>query len=276
MRELRRLADVSRLAPAVCVYALVASLALVAPLAASVTVPAPPAQAPEASAEQQAPEQQPLAAEEAQPVEAQQAPAPEPAPTPAEPAPAAPTPADPALEPQQLVDGAGKPRRSRAAPTALAAASSAVRIRDFEFAPGSVTVNVGDTVTWTNDGPTAHTATAQNGSFDTGLLSAGQSGSHTFDQAGSFAYYCAPHPNMTGTIVVQATAGGDDPVSSDDSGGDDTSAGTTTNDGAESAAGDTGATLPNTGVDSGGLALLGAATLLLGIHLRRRARTSHL
>jgi plastocyanin len=255
------------------VYALVASLALVAPLAASDTVP--PAEVPEAAAER-APAQESTPAPEQAPGEESQEPAVQetaPEPAPAAPAPAAPEPAAPTPDPQQLVDPRAEPRRGRAAPTARAAASGAVTIRDFDFAPATVTVSVGDTVTWTNAGPTAHTATASNGSFDTGLLSEGQSGSHTFRQAGSFSYYCAPHPNMKGTVVVQAAAGGDEPTSSDDSAGDDTSAGTTTNDGAESAAAqDEGATLPSTGLDSGGLALLGAATLLLGIHLRRRAR----
>ncbi len=47
-------------------------------------------------------------------------------------------------------------------------------IKDFDFAPPTVTVNVGDTVSWTNQGPTAHSATASGGSFDTGIFAAGQ------------------------------------------------------------------------------------------------------
>src|SRR5918999_994198 len=88
----------------------------------------------------------------------------------------------------------------------VTAASAGVTIRDFEFAPSAVTVNVGDTVTWTNDGPTPHSATANDGSFDTGIMDEGGSGSHTFSEAGTFSYICTPHPNMTGTVTVQAAA----------------------------------------------------------------------
>ena len=127
---------------------------------------------------------------------------------PAEPAPAsqpAPAPAD---------DAAGKdaakpkPRRSGDAPRATAAADTGVTISDFQFAPTSVTIDVGDTVTWTNDGPTPHSATADDGGFDTGIFDAGQSRSETFDQAGTFAYFCTPHPNMRGTITVRAASTG--------------------------------------------------------------------
>ena len=86
-------------------------------------------------------------------------------------------------------------------PIAIAAASTSVTISDFQFAPGGVTVNVGDTVTWTNTGPTPHSATASDGSFDTGIMDEGSSGSHTFTEAGTFAYICTPHPNMKGTVV---------------------------------------------------------------------------
>ena len=94
-------------------------------------------------------------------------------------------------------DPVAKPRRSRSA-IAMAAASTGVTISDFQFAPASVTVNVGDTVTWTNDGPTPHSATSSGGSFDTGIMDEGQSGSHTFTEAGTFAYICTPHPQHDG------------------------------------------------------------------------------
>jgi plastocyanin len=61
-------------------------------------------------------------------------------------------------------------------PVARAAASGGVSIQGFAFHPGSMTVNVGDTVTWTNQDSAQHTATANDGSFDTGTLRRGQSG----------------------------------------------------------------------------------------------------
>jgi hypothetical protein len=71
-----------------------------------------------------------------------------------------------------------------------------------------VTVSVGDTVTWTNSDAQAHTATADNGSFDTGAISNGASDSVTFSAAGTFPYHCSIHSEMTGSVVVQAAAGG--------------------------------------------------------------------
>src|SRR5207245_11006189 len=78
----------------------------------------------------------------------------------------------------------------------------AVTIADFEFRPATLNVGVGATVTWTNDGPSAHTATSDSGMWDTGRLNRGQSGSYTFTTAGTFTYHCAIHPTMHGTIVV--------------------------------------------------------------------------
>ena len=78
-----------------------------------------------------------------------------------------------------------------------------IDIVDFAFEPGSVEIPVGTTVTWTNQDSAPHTATADSGAFDTGQLMQGQSGSVTFDAAGSFPYFCAVHPNMRGTITVR-------------------------------------------------------------------------
>jgi plastocyanin len=86
------------------------------------------------------------------------------------------------------------------------AADQSVAIQNFAFSPDSVTVNVGDSVTWTNNDAEAHTATADDGSWDTGSLAQGASGSVTFDTAGEFAYHCEFHSNMTGTVIVQAAA----------------------------------------------------------------------
>jgi plastocyanin len=99
---------------------------------------------------------------------------------------------------------APRTRRVAHAVRAHAAGDPAVTIADFRFAPGSVTVHVGDTITWTNNGPSTHTATARDGSFDTGQLKKGQSASHTFAHAGTFTYFCQIHPFMRGTIVVLA------------------------------------------------------------------------
>src|SRR3954453_5757407 len=91
------------------------------------------------------------------------------------------------------------------APVASAADSS-VDIAGFAFSPQSVTVKVGDTVTWANADAQTHTATADDGTFDTGSISGNTSKSVTVTKAGTFAYHCKIHPTMTATLVVEAAA----------------------------------------------------------------------
>jgi plastocyanin len=86
-------------------------------------------------------------------------------------------------------------------------ADQAVTIEGFAFSPKTVTVNVGDTVTWTNNDTVTHTATSA-GNFDTGNIGGGASKSVTFQTAGTFAYVCSIHSSMTGTVVVRAASGG--------------------------------------------------------------------
>jgi plastocyanin len=86
---------------------------------------------------------------------------------------------------------------------------AAVTIQGFAFGPAAVEVPVGGTVTWTNQDSAPHTATADDGSFDTGQLGQGASGSATFNTAGTFAYGCTIHPNMRGSVTVVAAAAGD-------------------------------------------------------------------
>ncbi len=94
-----------------------------------------------------------------------------------------------------------------AVPTVLAA-TRGVAIQDFAFSPRTIEIRVGDTVRWTNHDSVAHSAAAQNGSFDTGLLSDGESGSVRFTAAGTYRYICTPHPDMTGTVVVRSSGAG--------------------------------------------------------------------
>jgi len=92
------------------------------------------------------------------------------------------------------------------AASSVLAADSAVSIAGFAFDPATVTIQVGDSVTWTNEDSVAHTATAGDGSFDTGSIANGASDTVTFDSAGTFAYICSIHPQMTGSVVVEAAA----------------------------------------------------------------------
>jgi plastocyanin len=79
-------------------------------------------------------------------------------------------------------------------------------INSWGFTPPEVTINAGQSITWTNSGTIAHTATATDGSFDTGQLPPGQSKTITLSSPGTFAYACTPHPWMKGTITVLAAA----------------------------------------------------------------------
>ena len=76
-------------------------------------------------------------------------------------------------------------------------------IASFSFQPAALTVSVGTTVTWTNNDSASHTVTADDGSFKSGTLGKGETFSQTFATAGTFAYHCAIHSSMTGTITVQ-------------------------------------------------------------------------
>lgn len=89
-----------------------------------------------------------------------------------------------------------------ATPASAHQSAITVDVVDFAFEPGTLTVPVGTTVTWTNRGERPHTITADDGSFDSGRLDPGEEFSFTFDTAGSFTYFCGFHPDMQGEIVV--------------------------------------------------------------------------
>jgi len=251
-----------QLAPFAVVYLLLAALVLPASPFAADDLAAPAEQAPTDTPEQPATD-----------TAEQQARAPTPAP-------AEVAQQQPAGEPQAAAS------QEKAAPAkqpvARAAAPGSVTIKDFSFSPGTITVNVGDSVTWTNNGPSAHSATARDGSFDTGVFGKGKSRAHTFTQAGSFAFICTPHPFMKGTVRVVASGAGGGGSSSSGSGGSGGSGAGTSSDGSAAAPGSnassgssgssgSGASLPNTGSDAGALALLGLMLLGLGAAARRRA-----
>ena len=72
-----------------------------------------------------------------------------------------------------------------------------------KFSPSPATAKVGDTVKWSfEDDQNQHTATAEDGSFDSSTKGKGESFTHKFDKAGTYAYRCTLHANMKGTITV--------------------------------------------------------------------------
>ena len=81
-----------------------------------------------------------------------------------------------------------------------------VHIRDDAFIPAAITVKAGDKVTFINDDDDAHTATADDGAWDSEGLNQGQKWTHAFMKAGKIAYHCTVHPMMHATIVVKAAS----------------------------------------------------------------------
>lgn len=99
--------------------------------------------------------------------------------------------------------------------TARAQTEAAAIIVNFAFVPATLTVPVGATVTWTQQDPVQHTVTSgvpgapdAGAIFDSPLLDVGETFSVTFNEEGTFTYFCRPHPRMRGTVEVTAADGG--------------------------------------------------------------------
>tara|TARA_Y100000758_G_scaffold120021_1_gene84589 strand:+ start:82 stop:2226 length:2145 start_codon:yes stop_codon:yes gene_type:complete len=73
---------------------------------------------------------------------------------------------------------------------------------DKDFLPEDLTINVGDTVVWTNNDDSPHTVTADDDEFNSGNLAEGATWSYTFTEAGTYDYHCNYHSSMTGSVTV--------------------------------------------------------------------------
>ncbi|WP_330288432.1 cupredoxin domain-containing protein [Streptomyces sp. NBC_00576] len=95
-----------------------------------------------------------------------------------------------------------------AAPGQASAATYRVTMQGYAFAPATLSVPAGSTVTWTNQDTAPHDVKTTSGpvQIHSPMLNKGESWSFTFTTAGSYAYYCTVHPNMTAGIAVQAAA----------------------------------------------------------------------
>jgi amicyanin len=107
---------------------------------------------------------------------------------------------------RRLLVAAAVPVLALALAAPVAAADEDVSIVDFDFTPGSVTVTVGDTVTWTNNGEAPHDVTFVAEDVKSEILANGETYDRTFESEGTFDYICSIHPQMTGTVVVEAAA----------------------------------------------------------------------
>ena len=83
------------------------------------------------------------------------------------------------------------------------AATPHVQIKQFAFVPATLTVPVGATVTWTNGDEEPHTVTASDRAYTSTGLEQNETYTHRFTAPGTYTYFCALHPHMTATIVVQ-------------------------------------------------------------------------
>jgi plastocyanin len=91
---------------------------------------------------------------------------------------------------------------------AVEAGENQVVMQNTTFEPGEITVPVGTIVTWRNEDIVPHTVTAgtrdnPTGEFESGILNEGQTFEYTFDQPGTYEYFCEIHEGMNGTIIVQ-------------------------------------------------------------------------
>ena len=99
------------------------------------------------------------------------------------------------------------PRSSTTAPAQkpVSTAKTVTRsgMKNITYLHSKLQITVGTTVEWTNRDPLPHTVTADDKSFDSGLIQPGKVYRHTFTRAGTFNFHCTPHPFMKGVVVVR-------------------------------------------------------------------------
>jgi plastocyanin len=95
-----------------------------------------------------------------------------------------------------------EPSGNAPAPSGEAVRAEKVEIVEFTYDPDPVTIQVGGKAIWINRDAAPHTATADDGSFDTGTLEMGKLKSESFKEAGTYPYFCEIHPDMRGTVEV--------------------------------------------------------------------------
>lgn len=93
-----------------------------------------------------------------------------------------------------------------------------VDISNHAFNPAELNVTPGKTVRFVNNDTEPHTATADNGLFDTGVLQPGSSFDVFLDGSGRVTYHCELHPDMQGSVVVGGASGGGEPTTVDPAG----------------------------------------------------------
>ncbi len=136
-----------------------------------------------------------------------------------------------------------------------------VSMEDNSFDKADITVEQGTTVTWVQNGENPHTTTSYDGLWDSGMMAggSGDTSSFTFDEPGTYEYYCIPHESqgMVGTVTVTAEA--DDDAAAGSAAATAEDAGASQYAGADQYDDDAIAELP----DTGGVPVLAFAALAL-------------
>lgn len=86
---------------------------------------------------------------------------------------------------------------------ALAADAPSVTMKNFDFAPMTLSVSAGTTVTWTNADGEPHTVVSVDGLFRSAALDQNDTFKFTFAKPGTYKYVCSIHPKMVGTVEVK-------------------------------------------------------------------------
>lgn len=108
------------------------------------------------------------------------------------------------VEVQLMMSGEGDAATPAASGASDEVGTHEVVIANFAYSPAELTVKVGESVTFTNQDPTPHTATAKDRDvLQTGTLDQGESVTITFDKPGTYEYFCEFHPDMKGVIIVE-------------------------------------------------------------------------
>lgn len=102
--------------------------------------------------------------------------------------------------------GTTAPAGAAQSPTVAKSGSSrgdTVAVKDFSFAPQTLTVSMGATVTWRFQDAAAHTVDIDSGKIMSKPLQNNATYTHVFNQPGTYNYICSIHPYMHGSITVK-------------------------------------------------------------------------
>jgi plastocyanin len=114
-----------------------------------------------------------------------------------------PVPPPPIIEDAPMDDIPGPAADTAEASPAGQVEEVTVQIKDFKFVPADLVVEKGTKVTWINLDSAAHTATSDEEYFDSGRLGNNEEFSFTFEEVGSWSYFCTFHPHMKANVAVE-------------------------------------------------------------------------